>query len=109
VVLSKAHNAGLQTHNAADSKDVGNLYNTLPLCIGARAMSTESIWSAAELVNGAVGNVFDLARHGSVDGPREEAPFVMLVKMDKYEGLPCFPEDGSIRCSDFTIHSELSK
>lgn len=44
-----------------DSMMAGNLHNKIPLCIGARVMLTENIWTAVGLVNGALGEVYDIA------------------------------------------------
>lgn len=95
VVSVKAVNRGAGAE-AVVPADAGNLHNTIPLCQGARVMLSENLWTPAGLVNGAMGYVYDLAWGPDVDDVRNTAPFVVLVEMDKYTGLRCFPEDSGI-------------
>ncbi|KAG5954414.1 hypothetical protein E4U58_007633 [Claviceps cyperi] len=55
--------AGTDTGTTAiiDSRDAGSLQQQLSLYIGAKVMLTKNIWTAKELVNGAIGTVVDLA------------------------------------------------
>jgi ATP-dependent exoDNAse (exonuclease V) alpha subunit len=73
----------------ADFMTAGRLENKLCLCIGARVMLTGNLWIATGLVNGAMGNVYDIAYKHDVTDPRSEPPFAILVKFDKYTG-PAF-------------------
>jgi hypothetical protein len=44
-----------------DSSGAGSLHNKIPICIGARVMLTEIVWTAVGLVNGALGHVYDVS------------------------------------------------
>jgi ATP-dependent DNA helicase PIF1 len=90
VLIIKAKNIGPQA-SKVESRDAGNLHNSLPLCIGGRIMLTENIWTSVGLVNGAIGYTYDIAWHNAIEDSRQEAPFVLLIKMDKYDGPACFP------------------
>jgi ATP-dependent exoDNAse (exonuclease V) alpha subunit len=90
VLIIKAENTGPRA-SKIESKDAGNLHNSLALCIGCRIMLTENIWIEPGLVNGAMGYIYDIAWHSTVEDPRQEAPFLLLLKMDKYDGPACFP------------------
>ncbi|KAK3358258.1 hypothetical protein B0T24DRAFT_540742, partial [Lasiosphaeria ovina] len=48
------------------------------------------------LVNGATGYIHDTAWAAGVEDPRRKTLFVVLVKMDKYGGPACFPDDEAI-------------
>jgi ATP-dependent exoDNAse (exonuclease V) alpha subunit len=77
------------------ASDAGNLHNKLPLCMGARVMLTENIWTPAGLVNGTLGTVRDIAWAAGANW-REEAPNVIAVEFDSYEGPAMCPEGFSI-------------
>ncbi|KAL8376601.1 hypothetical protein RB595_007618 [Gaeumannomyces hyphopodioides] len=81
---------------AVESRDAGNLHNSLPLCIGARVMLTDNVWTKAGLVNGASGHVYDLTWAPGVVDPRQEPPFLLLMQVDKYDSPPCFPDEPTI-------------
>lgn len=92
VVNGKAINTGPGAE-AVDSKDAGNLHNSLALCRGGRVMLTENLWTEAGLVNGAMGVIYDIAWPADVEDPRQTLPFVVLVKMDQYSGPACMYGD----------------
>ena len=91
-VVAKNTGQGAETVAASDA---GNLHNKLPLCMGARVMLTENIWTPAGLVNGALGTVRDIAWAAGANW-REEAPSVIAVEFDSYEGPAMCPEGFSI-------------
>jgi hypothetical protein len=83
-----AENTGPRAHEV-EAADAGNLHQKVPLVVGARVMLTENVWVDVGLVNGAIGTVHDIAWKTGAD-PKEESPFVVLVKFDRYTGPACF-------------------
>ena len=78
------------SHEPSDGKNAtsdegGNLHASLPLCIGARVMLTENIWTENGLVNGALGTVCDITWPADSDW-RRDPPLAVLVAFDNYEG-----------------------
>ncbi|KAM4067753.1 ATP-dependent DNA helicase PIF1 [Hirsutella rhossiliensis] len=50
----------------------------LPICIGARVMLTENVWTDVSLVNGALGTIYDFAYEDHVQDPQAHHPFVIM-------------------------------
>lgn len=92
VINIQATNSG-QGADSVASRDAGNLHNNIPLCIGARVMLMENIWTEAGLVNGAVGRIYDIAWSPETIDPRKEPPSLLLVRMDRYSGPRCFDDE----------------
>ena len=84
-VTAVNHGAGAQ-EVAADK--AGNLFNKIPMCIGARVMLTRNLWQPCGLVNGAQGYIFDLGWAPGADWQRDP-PCVIMVIFDNYTG-PAF-------------------
>ncbi|KAF4946589.1 hypothetical protein FSARC_14162 [Fusarium sarcochroum] len=59
ILINPTH--GSKYGNDADSEAAGNLHKTLPICLGARVMLTENIWTSVGLGSGAMGIVEDIA------------------------------------------------
>lgn len=89
-----ATNTGLGAEKA-EMNTAGSLQQILALCIGARVMLTENLWTTCGLVNGALGDVYDIAWKHDVADPRSESPFLLLIRFDRYTGPPYF-EDPSL-------------
>ncbi|XP_044714494.1 uncharacterized protein HRG_11939 [Hirsutella rhossiliensis] len=53
----------------------------LPICIGARVMLTENVWTDVSLVNGALGTIYDFAYEDHVQDPQAHHPFVIMGSM----------------------------
>jgi len=78
----------------ATSDEAGNLHASLPLCLGARVMLTENIWTENGLVNGALGTVRDITWSAGSDW-RRDPPFAVLVAFDNYKGPALDGDEGS--------------
>lgn len=91
----KATNQGPQADKVASS-EAGNLHNRFPICLGARVMLTENVWTPVGLVNGANGTIYNFAWQAGANW-REDPPHVILVQFDKYDGPPYFEDDDDDR------------
>ncbi|CAH0020032.1 unnamed protein product [Clonostachys rhizophaga] len=79
--------------NDVDSQAAGGLSKVLPICIGARVMLTENIWTENGL-NGSIGIVEDLGwdRPSGIN-PRRIAPEVIMVRFEGYMGPSYYNDD----------------
>ncbi|KAK3371854.1 hypothetical protein B0T24DRAFT_492851, partial [Lasiosphaeria ovina] len=59
VIITKVINIGPKS-SKIESRDTGNLYNTLPLYISTRVILIENIWTTIGLVNGATGYIHNI-------------------------------------------------
>lgn len=59
VIQVHARNEGEGAKDATFDEG-GNLHRAIPICIGARVMLTENLWTKRGLVNGALRNVRDI-------------------------------------------------
>lgn len=66
--------------------DEEKLENELLIFVGARVMLTSNLWTDAGHVNGALGVIEEIVYNPEVSPP--EPPTYVLVKFDKYEGVP---------------------
>ncbi|KAG5935803.1 hypothetical protein E4U60_002966 [Claviceps pazoutovae] len=75
--------------NKAASRDAGNLQQQLNLCVGAKVILADILWTPKGLVNGAIGTIVDFAWKDdtAVSDLRKVAP-TMLVHFDSYKGPP---------------------
>ena len=80
----QATHDGPQAHNASTS-EAGNLEAELRLCLGARVMLLENLWTERGLVNGAMGTVRDIVWTCGSDW-LSEPPLAVLVAFDNYDG-----------------------
>jgi ATP-dependent DNA helicase PIF1 len=69
----------------ASSDEAGNLHNVLLLCVGARVMLTENLWTENGLVNGALGTVMDIL-WSQESNCHEDPPLAVMVSFDGYNG-----------------------
>ena len=87
---------GPQARNASTS-EAGNLEAELRLCLGARVMLLENLWTERGLVNGTMGTVYDIVWSCGADW-QAEPPLAVLVAFDNYDGpaIECSETDGKI-------------
>lgn len=87
----KAEHTGAGAQEAS-FEDGGNLHKNMPLCIGARVMLLENLWTERGLVNGALGTVRDFTwAEGS--NTSTDLPVAIMVEFDHYEGPGVFNQD----------------
>ncbi|KAK3383000.1 hypothetical protein B0T24DRAFT_518591, partial [Lasiosphaeria ovina] len=60
VIISKVTNIGPDSLKV-ESRNTGNLYNSLPLYISTRVILIENVWSSTGLVNGVIGYIHNIA------------------------------------------------
>lgn len=69
----------------ASTQEGGNLHAKLTLCVSARVMLTENLWTEQGLVNGSLGTVYDISWDAGKD-PQTQSPDHVLVQCDQYSG-----------------------
>jgi ATP-dependent exoDNAse (exonuclease V) alpha subunit len=88
-------------------EEAGNLHKAFPVCLGARVMLTENLWTERGLVNGALRTVRDIT-WAAGDDPTKDLPLALIVAFDKYQG-PTIPhaDDGTPFVPVFTSKREF--
>ena len=90
-------------------EDAGNLHASLTLCIGAKVMLVENLWTERGLMNGAIGFVRELVWQEDQD-PSREAPFAVLVAFRGYTGPSWGSDsDGTPIVPIFRAHRDFYK
>lgn len=90
------------------SNEAGNLSNSLPLCVGARIMLLDNIWTERGLVNGSSGTIVNfLWPLGSTDR-KSQPPKAILVGLTGYTGPGLYTqEDGKVVIPLFPISRDF--
>ncbi|EEQ31187.1 ATP-dependent DNA helicase PIF1 [Microsporum canis CBS 113480] len=95
VLCVKARNLGHSIGRNVSTEDAENLAQRITISRGCRVMLTRNIWVEKGVVNGALGTVYDIQWESDTD-VRTNMPYVVLVKLDAYDGPGVFvdPHDG---------------